>query len=135
MIDYGCGSGILAIAAIKLGASRAFAVDHDPLALQATRDNVARNGVEGRVSAVSPEGLTGVRADILLANILAHPLMRLAQVFTELVRPAGQLVLSGVLQTEVQDVIRAYQEGFDVEPTAVRDDWARLVGQRKPFNP
>ena len=134
VIDYGCGSGILAIAAIKLGARRAFAVDHDPLALQATRDNLARNRVEGRVMAVSPEALSGVGADILIANILAHPLMGLAQAFAELVRPAGQLVLSGVLQGEAQEVILAYREWFEVEPSAPRDDWVRLVGQRKPLN-
>jgi ribosomal protein L11 methyltransferase len=134
LIDYGCGSGILAIAAAKLGVGHAFAVDHDPLALQATRDNAVRNRVDGRVSPVAPQTLPRVSADILVANILAQPLVKLAQVFAGLVRPSGWIVLSGILQDEADGVIDAYRQWFEVDPPVARDEWVRIVGQRKPLN-
>ena len=97
MIDYGCGSGILAIAALKLGASRAIAVDLDPQALIATRDNAVRNGVDpGSISKASPQALQP--ADLVVANILAEPLIELAPVLTDACKPGADLVLSGLLK-------------------------------------
>lgn len=134
LIDYGCGSGILAIAAVRLGVRYAFAVDHDPLALQATRDNALRNRVDARVIAVAPEALPRVSADILVANILAQPLARLAHVFAGLVRPSGWIVLSGIMQAEASELIAVYRNWFEVDFPVVRDEWVRIVGRRKALS-
>lgn len=130
VIDYGCGSGILAIAAAKLGATAVGAVDIDPQALLATRDNAERNGV---AQLITPELVAGSRlapADILLANILAGPLDSLAPTFASLVRPGGRLVLSGILRNQADAVATTYAAWFDIAPAVVRDDWARLDGVR-----
>jgi ribosomal protein L11 methyltransferase len=131
VLDYGCGSGVLAIAAARLGAKRVWATDNDPQALLATRENAARNGVEGALTLCTPESLPAPRVQLLLANILARPLMELAPRFGELLETGGQLVLSGILEQQEQDIRRAYGPGFEFQESARREGWLRLVFVRK----
>jgi len=131
VIDYGCGSGILAIAAARLGAKRVQAVDNDPQALTATRDNAARNGVEGLIDVFMPESFPAQAADVLLANILAGPLMQLAPRLAALVKPGGALVLSGILESQEAELRAAYEPRFEAFVTAKREDWLRITAVRK----
>lgn len=131
VIDYGCGSGILAVAGARLGARHVWAVDNDPQALIATRDNAARNGVADGIDAVLPEGLPAVQADVLLANILAGPLLELAPVFAGRVRSGGWVVLSGILENQVQPLLQAYGNWFEMAPAVTWDGWTRLEGVRR----
>jgi ribosomal protein L11 methyltransferase len=133
VIDYGCGSGVLAVAALKLGAARVLAVDIDPQALLATRDNARRNCVERTLEVGLAENATTPPADILLANILAEPLLSLAPRFADLVVPGGKLVLSGILGSQSAAVAQRYAPWFDIAPAIVRDDWVRLDGIRRPL--
>jgi ribosomal protein L11 methyltransferase len=130
VVDYGCGSGVLAIAALKLGASAALAIDIDPQALIATRENAARNNVAERLTVGGPGEARQARADILLANILAEPLLELAPAFAERVAAGGSIVLSGILQSQAEPVASRYAPWFDMRPATVRDDWALLYGVR-----
>ena len=130
VIDYGCGSGILAIAAARLGARFVTAVDHDPQALVATRDNTARNRVAERIAIRPPEAPLGP-ADVLLANILLEPLVALAPRFASLVRPGGRIVLAGLIVSQAGPVTLAYQPWFDIQPFGAHDDWVCLHGVRK----
>lgn len=134
VIDYGCGSGILAIAAAKLGARRVWAVDNDPQALLATRDNAARNGVERLIEACAPDGLLVTPVDFLVANILAGPLVSLASRLAGLVRPGGALALSGILADQERDIRAAYAPWFDIEGVARRDEWLRVDARRREMN-
>lgn len=131
VIDYGCGSGVLAIAALKLGAAEATAIDIDPQALLATRDNAERNGVQQRLSVRLADDAMLAPADVLLANILAEPLMQLAPRFATLVGTGGKVVLSGILRDQAPAVASRYAAWFDIAPATVRDDWARLDGVRR----
>jgi ribosomal protein L11 methyltransferase len=131
VIDYGCGSGILGIAALKLGAREVWAVDNDPQALTATRDNAGRNGVADRVRAVLPGDLPDLQADLLLANILANPLIELAPRFAALARPGSALVLSGILAEQAAAVAAAYEGAFALASPAQREDWVRLDGVKR----
>lgn len=128
VLDYGCGSGILAIAALKLGAREALGVDIDEQALRATRENAERNAVTLRVGGV--DEIAAFRPDIILANILAEPLQQLAPCFAELLGARGQIVLSGVLATQAAEVASHYAPWFDIAPAALCDEWARLDGVR-----
>jgi ribosomal protein L11 methyltransferase len=130
VIDYGCGSGILALAAIKLGAARAFCFDIDPQALIATHDNAVANCVQEKVTICADAELLPRGADVLIANILAAPLCALAARFAELVRPGGTLVLAGLMQDEVFDVTRANSACFDMQPFRERAGWVALSGRR-----
>ncbi len=131
VIDYGCGSGILAIAALKLGARTALAMDIDPQALLATRENAERNAVAARLE-VTDDAACGDRpVDVLLANILAGPLVELAPVLARLVRPGGHLALSGLLLEQADEVTVAYRPWFDIGLTGAREDWGRLTGRRR----
>jgi ribosomal protein L11 methyltransferase len=132
VIDYGCGSGVLAVAAAKLGAGSAHAFDIDPQALIATRDNAAANGVADRVHVVDTDAALPERADILLANILSGPLCSLAPRFAALTRPGGRIVLAGLLSAQTHDVVAAHAAWFDLVPFATRDGWTALSGTRKP---
>jgi ribosomal protein L11 methyltransferase len=134
VLDYGCGSGILAIAALRLGAERAVAVDHDPQALEATRDNALHNAVAGRLAILAPEDLPPMRAHMLLANILSGALVELAPRLTELVAPGGTLALSGILPDQAGQIAAAYSQGFDLEPARVREDWVLVTGRRRSAN-
>lgn len=132
VIDYGCGSGVLAIAALLLGAERAVAVDIDPQALEATRANARANGVDGRLVVGLPAILDGAApADVLLANILHGPLEALADTLAGLVRPGGSLVLSGLLTTQSEALRVRYTRAFVFEPDASRDGWALLSATRR----
>ncbi|MBM0103480.1 50S ribosomal protein L11 methyltransferase [Steroidobacter sp. S1-65] len=135
VIDYGCGSGILAIAAARLGAGEVVGIDIDPQALLATHDNAERNGVAQLISAHLADDSQDAPADVLLANILAGPLESLAPAFAGLVRAGGQLVLSGILANQAEAVASRYAPWFDIGPVVVRDDWARLDGVRRPTPP
>ncbi|MBU2885663.1 50S ribosomal protein L11 methyltransferase [Gilvimarinus agarilyticus] len=132
LIDFGCGSGILGIAALKLGARHVVGVDIDPQALLATADNAERNGLADTAMPVYlPQKAPGNSADIVLANILAGPLAELASELTQLTRPGGKICLSGILNTQAQAVMDAYTEHFEFEPIAQKEEWVRLVGQKK----
>lgn len=132
VIDYGCGSGILAIAAARLGARHVWAVDHDPQALTATHDNAARNRVLATLSISNTAGLPeGLQAGLLLANILARPLLELAPRFATLLAPGATAVLSGILVDQDHPIRRAYAPWFDHVATAKREDWLRLVLVRR----
>ena len=130
VIDYGCGSGILAIAALKLGARHALATDTDPQALAVSAENAERNQVAERLTLCLPASLPAdAGADVLLANILAAPLVQLAPRLTGLVRPGGWLVLSGLLENQAEEVETAYASHFVLD-RQVRDGWAMLAGQK-----
>jgi ribosomal protein L11 methyltransferase len=131
VVDYGCGSGVLAIAALKLGAAAALAIDIDPQALLATRENAARNRVAERLTVTGPNEASARLADVLLANILAEPLLELAPAFAERVVPGGCVVLSGILRAQAAAVASRYASWFDMRPASVRDDWALLYGVRR----
>lgn len=130
VIDYGCGSGILAVAAARLGAGPVWATDNDPQALLATRGNAARNQVADVIHTHPPEDCTAPRADVLLANILAAPLCTLAPRFASLLKPGGQIVLSGILQNQRDEVQAAYAKDFCIVDVAERQEWLRMDGQR-----
>ncbi|MGK0674367.1 MAG: 50S ribosomal protein L11 methyltransferase [Halothiobacillaceae bacterium] len=133
VLDYGCGSGILAIAALKLGATSAWGIDIDPQALTATRDNAARNGIESwRLHTGLPGALPqDARFDVLLANILMGPLIELAPTLTRHAKPGGALVLSGLLAEQAEGVMTAYAAAFDFDPPVFKDGWARLTARRR----
>lgn len=128
VIDYGCGSGILAIAAALLGADKVIGVDTDPQALEATQANAQRNGVI--IETYLPLHCPTIECDLLLANILAGPLMELMPRFVELTRPQTQLVLSGLLDVQAETLRQHYQTAFDMESPVVLQEWARLSGVR-----
>jgi len=130
-IDYGCGSGVLAVAAVKLGAREAHAFDIDPQALTATRDNSVANDVDARVHVVERDTDLPTGADLLLANILCGPLCELAPRFAALTRPGGKIVLAGLLSDQADEVTRAHAPWFDIAPFASRDGWTALAGSRR----
>lgn len=136
VIDFGCGSGVLALAAGLLGAANLVAVDHDPQALVATRDNAQRNQLNTPLSVVTPEQFerSTTKADLILANILAPPLIQLAPRLIERLHPGGQLVLSGLLGTQIEEVSAAYREALGEPEWVEQDGWARLVFTRAPEN-
>jgi ribosomal protein L11 methyltransferase len=129
VIDYGCGSGILAIAALKLGASQAIGVDLDSQALLATRTNALRNDVSPRLMTQDVDAALPA-ADCVLANILAAPLIELTPILTAACKPGGQLVLSGILVPQADSVIAAYRPWFDIVQHRQRDDWCCIRARR-----
>jgi ribosomal protein L11 methyltransferase len=134
VLDYGCGSGVLAIAALKLGAARATGVDIDPQALLASAQNGARNGVHLELRLASDAdadpGPPLAPVDLVLANILAGPLVGLAPRLAGLVRPGGRIVLAGLLAEQAGAVTAAYRPWFDIGPSATRDGWTLVSGRR-----
>jgi ribosomal protein L11 methyltransferase len=131
VIDYGCGSGILAIAAAKLGARHASCFDIDPQALIATRDNATANDVGARVQAYESAEDLPRPVDFLVANILSGPLCELAPSFATLLRPGGSLVLAGLMEHQATEVAQAHSAWFDMHPFGKRDDWVGLSGRRR----
>ena len=131
VIDYGCGSGILAIAALRLGARRAVAMDIDPQALRATRENAERNGVPDRIRVTADREAGQAEVDVLLANILAGPLVELAPLLAARTRVGGRIALSGLLVEQADAVTAAYRPWFDVGLTRERDGWGLLTGCRR----
>lgn len=132
VLDFGCGSGILAIAALLLGAPQAAGTDIDPQALEASRDNASRNSIDpARFPVYLPADLPQQPADVVVANILAGPLVSLAPQITALVKSGGRLALSGILAEQAEEVRAAYASAFDLEPTAVKDGWVRISGVKR----
>lgn len=129
VIDYGCGSGILGVAAGLLGATSIEAVDIDPQALTATRENARRNDLLGRVHVSAPETLAEA-ADVLLANILAGPLQELAPRFRDLLKPGGWLVMAGLLARHVAPLQAAYGDWITLSAVGEREGWVCLAGRR-----
>ncbi|MEW6168840.1 MAG: 50S ribosomal protein L11 methyltransferase [Pseudomonadota bacterium] len=131
VLDYGCGSGVLAIAALLLGAERAVCVDIDPQALTATRDNAADNGVGARLSALLPQDFVPFPADIVVANILANPLVELAGRVASSIASGGRLALAGLLDRQADEVRGAYAQWFTFDDDVSRDGWTRISGRRR----
>ena len=131
VIDYGCGSGILAIAALKLGAEQVVGVDTDPQALRASAENATKNRVEEKLELFLPEAMPAAQCDLLLANILANPLTELVEKMAQLVKPGGNIVLSGILTEQAEDLQQVYAQWFDMAPIVHKEDWVRLEGVKK----
>ncbi|HEY6454607.1 MAG TPA: 50S ribosomal protein L11 methyltransferase [Steroidobacteraceae bacterium] len=131
VLDFGCGSGILAIAAVKLGAQRAWCYDIDPQALLATAENAHANAVATAVVVCESAELLPRAVDVLLANILSGPLCTLAECFASLARPGAQVILSGLMEHQAAEVTAAYDAWFDTTPIAVRDGWVALQAVRR----
>ncbi len=130
VVDYGCGSGILAIAAAKLGAVQVVAIDHDSQALEATLDNAQKNSVQARIVVKLPEEAEVEPADIMVANILAQPLIELASELASRVKIGGKIALSGILSEQADAVAKAYSPWFDIKPAIQKEGWVLLFGQR-----
>jgi ribosomal protein L11 methyltransferase len=128
MLDYGCGSGILAIAAAKLGAGSVTGVDVDAQAVQASRDNARANGVEAQF--YLPDAAPQQQYDIVVANILTNPLKLLAPLLAGATRAGGQIVLSGILEEQAEDVMKIYAQWFNLAPIITDEGWACLSGVR-----
>jgi ribosomal protein L11 methyltransferase len=138
VIDYGCGSGVLALAALALGADRVWAVDNEPQALTATRANARLNGREQALWTGTPEAFREaceagrVHADLIVANILCGPLITLAPAFAAWLKPGGRVVLSGVLPSQLHSLEQAYQPLFTIIGSTNRDEWALFEAQFPP---
>ncbi|WP_336915520.1 50S ribosomal protein L11 methyltransferase [Vibrio cholerae] len=131
VIDFGCGSGILAIAAIKLGAAKVIGIDIDPQALLASKDNAARNGVEDQIEVYLPKDQPeGLLADVVVANILAGPLRELSPIIKGLLKPGGQLAMSGILDTQAESVAEFYRDDLKLDPIAEKSEWCRISGRK-----
>jgi ribosomal protein L11 methyltransferase len=131
IIDYGCGSGILGIAGLLLGASNMVGIDIDPQAVQATQDNAERNKIDAkRIEVKLPPYESDLQAEIVVANILAGPLAQLADTISALVATGGQLALSGILSNQAQEVIDAYSPWFTIESVVEKEDWIRIVATK-----
>lgn len=131
ILDYGCGSGILAIAALLLGANSAWCVDNDEQALTSTQSNATKNQVDDKTHICFPHALDPIQVDIVIANILAEPLLNLAPVLAKQVRAEGKLALSGILTEQSHEVEQCYRQWFDMKPAIIKDGWVLLQGSRK----
>ena len=129
VLDYGCGSGILAITAAKLGAGKVVGVDIDKQAIRASHDNATQNqvNIEVYLPDAQPEG----QFDVVVANILANPLRMLGQMLAGRVKTDGQIVLSGILAEQVEEISALYQQWFDMKPATIQDGWACLFGTKR----
>jgi ribosomal protein L11 methyltransferase len=132
VIDYGCGSGILAIAAVKLGARHAWAVDIDPKALKVTRKNIEKNHLSQKIiETVTPECLPNIQADIIIANILSGPLIELSSALVRLLKTSGKIILSGILVKQAESVASHYANYCKMGISQTQEGWALLEGQRR----
>jgi len=140
VLDFGCGSGVLAIAALLLGAQHCDGTDIDPQAILATNDNAlantsAENNVAEKLNCFLPADLPAIQPagnyDMVLANILAGPLTELAEQLAACCKAGGDIVLSGILQTQSEKIIAAYSPWFELDPIAVKEDWIRVTGRKK----
>ena len=129
VLDYGCGSGILTIAALKLGAGSAVGVDIDEQAIRASKDNAAQNNVDAQF--YLPDGLPQGQFDIVVANILANPLRMLGEMLAARTKQGGRIVLSGLLDEQVEELSSIYSQWFDIEPAEIDEGWARLSGVKR----
>ena len=135
IIDFGCGSGVLAIAALLLGASHCDAVDIDPQAITASMDNAQENNVAEKLDLyladAFAEKVNAKEYDLVLANILAGPLTELAEQLSTYCKAGGDIVLSGILESQASKIIEAYSPWFELEPITVEDEWIRVTGKKK----
>jgi ribosomal protein L11 methyltransferase len=132
VIDYGCGSGVLAIGAVLLGAAKVLAVDNDPQAITATLTNRDHNRLSSNaLRCYLPENFPSVKADIIVANILAAPLHELAGLFAESLQPGGEVVLSGLIENQIDDLLITYSHCFDIAAPTISEGWVRLTGKRR----
>jgi len=133
VVDYGCGSGILGIAALLLGARRVIAVDNDPQALIATAENARRNAIASeRISTYLPGDVPAdIQAEVVVANILAGPLAELAPLLNTLCAEGGELALSGILSNQSDTLIARYNQWFSMAPATLQEDWVRLNGRKR----
>lgn len=133
VLDFGCGSGILGIAAAKLGAGQVYCVDCDPQALFSTQENAEKNKISrNKLLTYYPEELTTrLQVNIVIANILANPLEELAQTLANHVKPSGNIVLSGILTTQVEHLITIYNKWFENLTVTTKEDWVRITGIKK----
>jgi len=132
VIDYGCGSGILAIGAMLMGAERVLGVDNDTQALTATKDNAQRNGITAQAIPVFlPEDTPQEAVDVMLANILAGPLIEMAAHLAELTKVRGLITLSGILEHQADAVVEAYSPWFDMHTVVSKDEWVRIDGIKR----
>jgi ribosomal protein L11 methyltransferase len=129
VLDYGCGSGILAIAALKLGAASAVGIDVDIQAVKASRDNAAANQVMAQFYMADAAPKT--QSDVVVVNILTNPLKRLAPLLAGSTRQGGHIVLSGILAEQAEDVMKIYTQWFDLDPPILEDGWACLSGVKR----
>jgi ribosomal protein L11 methyltransferase len=136
LIDYGCGSGILGIAALLLGAKHVIAVDNDPQALLATRDNAQRNNIrdEKLITYLPNEVPQDLQADVMVANILAAPLIELAPVLCAMTHQNGLLCLAGLLDRQVEEVSAPYAQQFQFFSPVIHSEWAQLSAQKVPIS-
>jgi ribosomal protein L11 methyltransferase len=132
VVDFGCGSGILAIAALLLGTEQVIAIDNDPMAIAETQGNRRKNNLdESKLRVIPADQLPSIQADIVVANILARPLIELAAVIVSLTKPAGSVLLSGILSDQTDEVCRAYETELDIVGIQTRDGWICVHGQRR----
>ncbi|SFP58889.1 ribosomal protein L11 methyltransferase [Ruminobacter amylophilus] len=132
IIDFGCGSGILAVSALKLGAGKAIGIDIDPQAIEASNENALRNGVKDRLELYLPaEQPEGLKADFLVANILAGPLRELAPSIASMVNPGGLFAISGIIENQCQELMEIYSQWFDLDEPVFKEEWCRITGKKK----
>ena len=133
VMDFGCGSGILAIATIKLGAKFAYCIDCDPQALISTKDNAYKNSINNKqLKTLLPQELApNIQVDLLIANILANPLQELAEKLADYVKPYGKIVLSGILQNQTSELINIYSKWFKNIEITNKEEWVRITGIKK----
>ncbi|MCU4676304.1 50S ribosomal protein L11 methyltransferase [Catenovulum sp. 2E275] len=131
LVDFGCGSGILAVAALKLGVEKAIGIDIDPQAIQASQANAERNGVADKLDLYLPQDQPDYQADIVVANILSGPLKELAEIIEAYVKPQGRLALSGLLESQAEEICQVYSKWFDLDPVAIEGDWCRVSGVKR----
>lgn len=131
VVDFGCGSGILSLAALKLGAKEVIGIDIDPQALQASKENAIRNGVEDRLSLYLPDNQPDIQAEVVVANILAGPLRELAPIITEYIAENGLLALSGILEEQAVGLVDVYGQWCQMDPIVEKEEWVRLSGAKK----
>jgi len=130
VLDYGCGSGILGIASLLLGADEVIAIDIDPQALIATRENSKKNNVFSRIQIGQPKGFTDAKVDVLISNILKGSLVQLMQTFYKITKKDSKVILSGILITQVDEVIDHYKSFFELESFSSKNEWSLLVFKR-----
>lgn len=131
VIDYGCGSGILAMVAAKLGAKQVYAVDIDPQAIVAAEDNISRNTLSDKIITGHVDECDLPVADILVANILMNPLKSLIETFSTLTKPNAEIVLSGLLHVQAEECLAAYASCFSMDEPVFNSEWVRLHGTKK----
>ena len=131
VVDYGCGSGILALAACRLGADRVFAVDIDPQAITATKDNAQRNDVAHLITAGLPDEVLLPKVPVLVANLLLNPILELSKTLSEIVEPGGRIGLSGLLAHQVEDCLASFDQWFKLDTPVIEQEWALISGTKK----